>query len=118
MTRLDLPSGAWADLADPQTLLVGDKKRILAAITDNTKTVQAGFEVCEALLARCITGWSYDLPLPSHAPDVLDRLANWDDYLALQNWALPVIGQLNTVAPTPDQALNGDPGSPTMPSNV
>lgn len=109
-----LPSGAWVQFKDPKTLRRGDKKRATAGVAaDVERPLAMAYEMTDGILAVLIIDWSYDLPLPSKAPDSLDLLPIEDDQ-ALMDLTEPVRKML---WPGPESAEDAkDEASPTEPS--
>ncbi|WP_369043511.1 hypothetical protein [Streptomyces sp. Midd1] len=117
MSRFNLPSGAWIELRDPNTLLRGDKKRILEAMPETENNVKLGFSIIDGLLQTLITAWSYALPIPSENPQSLELLPLGDDeQLAEAVEPARLLLFPEPVEETPKQLE--DPTSPTAPSAV
>lgn len=71
----------WVTVRRVTDIVSGDRKAVRRAISidigeDGTSHLNAGVadDMREALLARIITGWSFDLPLPVADPASLDKL--------------------------------------------
>jgi hypothetical protein len=84
-TRVDLPGAQWATIRTADSLKRGDQRAVRKAALidvdpqeDETARIQVsqGIEddMRDALIARLITEWSLDLPLPVARPDILDEL--------------------------------------------
>ncbi|MET7746209.1 hypothetical protein [Streptomyces sp. NPDC005385] len=117
MTRITMPSGAWIELRDPNTLLRGDKKRLLEAMPDTENNIRIGFSIIDGLLQALVTAWSYALPIPSENPESLELLPIGDDEElaeAVEPGRLLLFPE--PVKETPEQLEN--PTSPTAPSAV
>ncbi|MFE5140306.1 hypothetical protein ACFRDV_21960 [Streptomyces fagopyri] len=117
--RLNLPSGAWVELRDPNELRRGDKKRALKMVPiseDLDLSLGTQADMADGVLAVMIAAWSYDLPLPV-TPASLDHLP-MEDGNALEELA-PIKAAHKLLFPdapakTPEQVA--DPMSPTEPS--
>ena len=88
--RIDLPEhpdhpgvAQWAELRAPSTMRAGDAKALRKAIRlgmnagggwDKTFSLGDSDTQTDALLARVIVSWSYDLPLPVADADSLDEI--------------------------------------------
>lgn len=88
--RLDLPEHPdhpgvkqWAELRAASTMRAGDAKALRRAIRlksnagggwDKTFSLGDVDARADALLARVIVSWSYDLPVPVADPDSLDEI--------------------------------------------
>lgn len=78
--RVELPAGQWAEIKSPDDLTGGDLLAVERSIkmdTDGKRaniTAAVGAERRTGLLARIITGWSLDLPLPNGDPSVLEQV--------------------------------------------
>lgn len=88
--RIDLPEhpehpgvAQWAELRAPSTMRAGDAKALRKAIRlgmnagggwDKTFSLGDSDTQTDALLARVIVAWSYDLPLPVADADSLDEI--------------------------------------------
>lgn len=86
-TRVPLPGGQWAEIRTANSLKRGDQRAVNAAVTVNLdKDAQMSIGVEDvmraALIARVITSWSFDLPIPASDPAILDDLS-LDTYNAL-----------------------------------
>lgn len=80
-TTLTLPSGATVEIKDPRTLLMKDRKAVLAAADKDTKVAMAtGMQ--EGLIAVMVESWSFDLIPPSVSVASLEMLTP-ADYEAL-----------------------------------
>lgn len=88
--KIDLPEhpehpgvAQWAELRAPETMRAGDAKALRKAIRlgmnagggwDKTFSLGDSDTQTDALLARVIVAWSYDLPLPVADADSLDEI--------------------------------------------
>jgi hypothetical protein len=124
MSRLDLPDGAWCELADPVKVSHRRRKpvqRIMFELVQLriTKPDKYGTEeldlleqFADALVLALVTGWSYDLPvtaeglgdIPGDAYDVIQKACG-----ALSNALLPSF----EVSPDPKAPTPNSDGSPT-----
>jgi hypothetical protein len=105
--KVDLPSGNWAELRDK--LKGGDRMAAMEAVrvevADGKTTVDGSVEarVCNALLARLITAWSFEgVPPPAthiNPVTVLEDL-DLDDYNALCEAIEPYVEK---VTPRPNR---------------
>jgi hypothetical protein len=112
--RVTLPSGAWVQLRDPQTLRRGDKQKALRAVNDTEGgDVGAALDLINGLLAVLIIDWSYPFPVPSETPASLDLVPLEDDD-ALSEAVEPARVLLFPGKPDPKDAK--DSASPTEPS--
>ncbi|WP_439947164.1 hypothetical protein [Streptomyces sp. BBFR109] len=113
--RHTLPSGAWVQFKDPNTLRRGDKQAVLRAVKDTEGgDVAAGLDMLNGLLKVLIIDWSYELPIPSVSPGSLD-LVPLEDSDALDETVEPIRARLFPDKPDPVKDAK-DPASPTEPS--
>ncbi|MEV6833475.1 hypothetical protein AB0N17_02920 [Streptomyces sp. NPDC051133] len=112
--RIKLPSGAWIQLKDPNTLRRGDRQSVLRAIRDPEETMGAGLDMINGLLRVLVIDWSYSLPIPSESPGSLDLLPLEDDD-AITEAIEPIRLKLFPNKPDPVKDAT-DPASPTEPS--
>lgn len=89
MSRVELPSGEWAELRDPDTIKAGDRKRVIIGMGDVDTMAASIYQTMEAVLSLSIEKWSFDRPIPSEDPHSLDELSipDWD---ALAEAAKPI----------------------------
>lgn len=126
MTRLTLPSGAFAEMQDPGTLKAKHRKQMMRAIKDGDRLGGTLVDAVDGIIAILVVEWDVcdpetgeELPLPSVSLDSLEELAD-DDYEAL--CAAPEVKSLTQrifkartgIADNPDGY--DDPTSPTGPS--
>jgi hypothetical protein len=126
MTRLKLPSGAYAEMRDPNILKAKHRKQMMRAIKDGDRLGGTLVDSIDGIIAILVVDWDVSdpetgepLPLPSVSLDSLDELAD-DDYEAL--CADPSVKTLTQrifkartgIADNPDG--HDDPASPTEPS--
>ncbi|MFE5037161.1 hypothetical protein [Streptomyces sp. NPDC056683] len=77
--RVTLPSGAWVQLRDPQTLRRGDKQRAMRAVQDDGGDLSQALDLINGLLRVLIIDWSYEFPIPDQTPASLDLIPLEDD---------------------------------------
>ena len=123
-TRIDLPSGGWVELRDPESIRAGDQEDIMrgCAKPDLDRPLGFGFDVSNGLKCLMIEKW--DVPylqeptrLPVDAPWQLRELTPPDDR-ALDQALLPA---QQCLFPTPvsiDDKQLEDKASPTTPASV
>lgn len=120
--RIDLPEhpdhpgvAQWAELRAPETMRAGDAKALRKAIRlgmnagggwDKTFSLGDSDTQTDALLARVIVAWSYDLPLPVADADSLDEIPidAWEalkEEVEKHKEALDFRGRATTREPTP-----------------
>jgi hypothetical protein len=80
--RIELSEGQWAEVADVESLLDGDRKAVNRAVTltvekDGRRTLPGSMDddMQDALLARICTDWSLPMPPPSQDLKSLDKLS-------------------------------------------
>lgn len=116
--RLDLPSGGWIDLRDPDTLRRGDRNRVRRAIKTDSTAGGVLVDTTDALAAVMISAWEIpylpEAPLPSQAPGILDQLTVADSN-ALDKALEPANATLFPTPASPDQ--HADPESPSAPAS-
>lgn len=131
MTRLELPSGAYAEMRDPGTLKAKHRKQIARAMSDADRMGGFMVDLVDGALAVLIVEWDVcdpetgnPLPLPSVSLSSLDECLD-ADYEAL--CAEPLVGEFTRrtlearmraakAADNPDDY--DDPASPTAPSGA
>lgn len=86
---ITLPSGHHVTLGEWGSLTRGHKRAVLEHCPRREDGGTSAFETCTGLLTLLITYWDFDLPLPSAAPDALDRLS-WADDGVLQSAVEPI----------------------------
>jgi hypothetical protein len=89
MTRLTLPSGAFAEMRDPGTLKAKHRKQMMRAIKDGDRLGGTLVDSIDGIIAVLVVDWDVcdpetgeRLPLPSVDLNSLDELAD-NDYEAL-----------------------------------
>jgi hypothetical protein len=80
---ITLPSGNTVSLREWGSLTRGDKRTVLAAVHGATNNASTLLDITSGLLHLLVTGWTYNLPLPSVASGSLDMLP-WADDSVLQ----------------------------------
>lgn len=80
--RISLPSGAWIEAKD--NTAPGDRfavqDAVAVTIEDGTTTIRGAQSAqWRTFLARVVTAWSYDAPLPCNDISVLDSVPSEDD---------------------------------------
>jgi hypothetical protein len=104
--RVELPSGGWAEIREN----LKGKDRVAAQnavrleLDQDGVTTMAGAateRICEALLSRLITAWSFGIPPPAGNLNPADALEDLDleDYNALIEAAMPLVEK---VTPRPN----------------
>ena len=63
-TKLQLPSGGWANLKDPATLRVKDRNKVLRHAGKEEGLMQA-LSILDGLIALLVEEWSFEMPPPS-----------------------------------------------------
>lgn len=80
--RIDLGNSQWADVKDVDDLRAGDRRAVNKQITlrVDQETHEVGIpgdmddNMRNALLARIITGWNLQWPVPNGRTEILDKL--------------------------------------------
>lgn len=75
MTRIDLPSGGWAELRDPAEVKQKDRKKVLLALDEVDGAFAESFRSAEMIVAIAVEKWSFDFPIPSVDLTSLDELS-------------------------------------------
>ena len=102
--KVDLPSGGWVEVRDK--LKAADKFAVQDAVvftfeSGGSQQISAGLQnkMRNALLSKIITGWSYELPIPSQnekwATEDLGDIMDIDDYNALQQAVEPLFEKVS-----------------------
>jgi hypothetical protein len=129
MTRVTLPSGAYAELRDPGSLKAKHRKQIARAMSDADRVGGFFVDMIDGALAVLIVDWDVcdpetgnQLPLPSVDLKSLDECSD-ADYEAL--CAEPLVGdfarrtleaRVRAAKAVDDPDGYDDPASPTAPS--
>jgi hypothetical protein len=128
-TRVELPSGAYAELRDPGSLKAKHRKQIMRAMNDADRMGSFAVDMVDGSLAVLIVDWDVcdpdtgeQLPLPSEDLKSLEECSD-TDYEALA--AEPMVGEftsrvlqarMRSMAAADDPDGYDDPASPTAPS--
>jgi hypothetical protein len=79
--RVELDPDVWAEIKDVKELLSGDVKAVRNAMRvtvdrEGNRSYSTGEEdqMADAMLIRCVTNWSFPLPVPADDPTSLDKL--------------------------------------------
>lgn len=133
--RVDLKDGEWVEVRDRESITNKDRlayKRLLSELIDRIAEEQgiAAGKVGSAVLthdlnkqvtAWMVTGWSFDLPLPSERADVFeDDAFPFTAYDAIQEACRPLVVSLRGVDFDPQRSdVKGrpDPDTPTETSS-
>jgi len=113
--KITLPSGATAELRDPSTLRVKDRKKVYRNASGEEGIMQA-ISMIDGLIAIMVDSWSFDLLIPSVKIEILDELEMADyDFLAkeaetAQAFLFPKLEQT--------EEAEADPKAPTADSNA
>lgn len=125
--RLDLPSGAWIDVREQ--LKAADLFKAQGALrvtvgADGKIDTDAGVMalVTTTLLARVITAWSYDAPLPGthacpectgssslwhqHVNDAIGETVDLDDWPKVTWWTGPLVAKVLEAMKAPNQGTS------------
>jgi hypothetical protein len=129
MTRLTLPSGAYAEMRDPGTLKAKHRKQIARAMNDAERVGGFAVDLVDGSLAVLIVEWNVcdpetgqELPLPSVSLLSLDECSD-EDYNTLASE--PMVEQftrrtlearMRAAAAQDNPDGYADPASPTAPS--
>lgn len=109
--RVPLPDGQWADLIDTADLRSADLKAYRRTLPIGSRQTMGVIDAMkDVLLARVITGWSLDLPLPKDLPGTEEEAGSLDRLTIPQYQAL-----VDALDPFLD-VFNGDEGPDPKPS--
>jgi hypothetical protein len=111
---ITLPSGATAEIREPQTLLKKDRDKVLANASEHTEGLMQAVALQDGLIAVSVLSWSFDLVPPSIKITSLGELS-LADYQALADESLKAQEYL---FPTLDAGNQDDPKAPTANFNV
>lgn len=124
MARIDLPSGAWVELRDPEDLESRDLDEAMKDLPrpDTDKPFPFSTQLTYQIMLVMITDWNVPyLPdpqaLPIAKPEQLRRL-KIADRRALEKALEPARELLFPKAPEPSDDQLEDPGSPSMPASA
>lgn len=121
-TRIDLPKGGWAELADARQIRAKHRKRLMDRLNVDrmqSRTMGVGFDLIESLMLLMVDKWSIpyaplqDSASPLSTPGLIGEL-EIVDYDALAAALEPARQMLFPDPVTVDDA--GKPGSPTQPA--
>jgi hypothetical protein len=120
-TRVELPSGGWAEIADARQIRAKHRKRMMDRLNIDrmqSRTLGIGFDIVESLMLLMIDKWSipYEPLRDSSSPlATVDLIGDLEipDYDALSAALEPARMVLFPDPVTVDDA--GKPGSPTQP---
>lgn len=126
MSRIKLPSGAFAEMQDPGPLKAKHRKQMMRGIQDDARMGGVLVDLVDGVITILVVDWDVrdpetgePLPLPSLDRNSLDEIAD-DDYEAL--CADPLVKSLTErimkARTGVDDSPDGydDPSSPTAPS--
>ncbi|MHB8511487.1 MAG: hypothetical protein ACYDCC_04850 [Actinomycetota bacterium] len=124
-TRIDLPSGGWADFRDPTAIKYGERRKIEKVNARIGVTARRGSDevsidadsIAEAMLhARevaievLVESWSFDMPIPA-------ANAGWVNEISAHDFdALNKAGEKALEAMFLNVEVDPSPQSPTAPS--
>lgn len=120
-TRVDLPLGGWAEIADARQIRAKHRKRLMDRLNVDrmqSRTMGIGFDLVESLMLLMIDKWSIPYApfeqstSPLATPDLIGEL-EIADYDKLSEALEPARQMLFPGPVTVDDA--GKPGSPTLP---
>jgi len=120
-TRVELPSGGWAEIADARQIRAKHRKRMMDRLNIDrmqSRTMGIGFDIVESLMLLMIDKWSIpyaplqDSSSPLATVDLIGDL-EIPDYDKLSEALEPARQMLFPDPVTVDDA--GKPGSPTQP---
>jgi hypothetical protein len=129
MTRLTLPSGAYAEMRDPGTLKAKHRKQVMRAIKAGDRLGGELIDSLDGIIAVLVVDWDAcdaetgaRLPLPNVSLDSLDEISD-ADYEALCGAAevkdlAQRIMKVRTGAVEDNPDGHDDPASPTAPSDA
>lgn len=122
MDRIELPSGGWIQLRDPEDFRDGDKEDMMRRIghVDQDRPIDAGYDLLRELKLALIEDWhipylSDPQALPIANPKLLRELKIRDSN-ALEPYVLAARALLFPAPPSPDQYE--DKASPTAPASA
>lgn len=120
-TRVELPSGGWAEISDPRSIRAKHRKRVMDTLNmDRITNPTAGvmFDMSDGLILMMVEKWS--IPYLSDVARPLDDVASIDE-LEIPDYDA-IVGKLeharHMLFPSPATVDGaGKPGSPTPPAN-
>lgn len=118
-TRIDLPSGGWAEVKDAKTIRAKHRKRVLDQLnTDRLSSGKAGvaFDMADGLIIMMVEKW--DIPYLPGVTRPLDDVASVEELMIPDYDVLTeaLAGAREVLFPQP-ATIDGarTPGSPTRP---
>lgn len=111
-TRIELPSGKWVDVKDPDELTRSAQKRLAKIAADTPNMTLAGLAGIDETWRLIVVAWSYDCPLPKDDMDAVDETVSAADAIEIDRYAEKTFLSLFPDY-TPSKAALGDPDSPT-----
>lgn len=124
MTRIDLPSGGWVELRDPETIRARDQERVMRKVAKPDEALPFGFiyDVTNGLKMLMVEKW--DVPylqkptaIPEDEPWQLGDLTIADNRV-LEEAIQPARELLFPKPASPDDEQLDDKASPTTPANA
>ncbi len=108
MSRVDLPSGGWAELREPKGITNGQRKTVTRAWESSEGgDIQKAMDGVDAIIRLLVTSWSFDTTIPADNPAALD------DLLAVDYDALFAVAKDAMTSLFPNFDVDPDQGSPT-----
>lgn len=124
MARVDLPSGGWVELRDPEEIRAGDQEKLMRGMNkpDEAKPFDFVFDLTAGLKLLMIADWSIPYlsnptALPQANPKLLREL-KLPDNRKLEQALEPARELLFPTPPSPDDEQLDDPASPTTPASA
>lgn len=122
VSRIELPSGGWAEIADPRKIRSKHRKRVLDQMNIDRmerRTAGIGFDMVDGLMLMMVEKW--DIPYLPGVGRPLDQPASVDeltipDYDVLSEALEPARKVIFPGPPSVDGATT--PGSPTPPGGA
>lgn len=114
--RIDLPSGNWVELRDPDDVTNGEFEDFVASMPEGTQ-LEVGLAIRRGLITLMVTAWSFEFPLPATAATIRSLKAR--DVATISAAMEPV---RSVLMPDfgPKTSDNGQlvPGTPSSPSRA
>ena len=79
--RIELPSGGWCELRDPDTVTNRERKPIVEKAESEgseSSSLVSKLGFVDRLVVLMVTRWSFDFPIPKEKPESLDDLPGRD----------------------------------------
>lgn len=119
--RLELPSGAWAEVPDPDHLTNADRKGLIRAIRDagieppeegsaiDTTEIFLGPAV-NSVMAWLVKEWSYEMPRPAADLEAVDSIpiADYDVLVEHADRLMPMLLPSTEAINSPPGEASGD----------